>query len=141
MARCVRVLVWRRVWGFGASERLTLRVACILLRCSERGFSWLFSRASLVRLFPPFAADLRDGPCGETFKGAFRCYVKSSHEEKGMDCIEQFQLFQGCLSKHPEHVEAILDDAEEKEKAAEEAKGAAQGEQSSKADAKQEATA
>ncbi|KDD77088.1 hypothetical protein H632_c22p1 [Helicosporidium sp. ATCC 50920] len=43
---------------------------------------------------------------------AFRCYVKSTHEEKGMDCIDQFKAFQACLSEHPDHVEKLMKDAE-----------------------------
>ncbi|KAL6771997.1 hypothetical protein ACKKBG_A28580 [Auxenochlorella protothecoides x Auxenochlorella symbiontica] len=61
------------------------------------------------------AADLREGPCGTSFSGAFRCFIKSEHPDKGMDCIPQFKAFQECLQKHPEHVEGIMDDAEAQE--------------------------
>lgn len=57
------------------------------------------------------AGDLKDGPCGQTFVGAFSCYIKSTHEEKGMDCLDQFKEFQECLKQHPEHVEKIMQDA------------------------------
>lgn len=63
----------------------------------------------------PCVADLREGPCGTSFSGAFRCFIKSEHPDKGMDCIPQFKAFQECLQKHPEHVEGIMDDAEAQE--------------------------
>lgn len=63
--------------------------------------------------FPAVAADLREGPCGPTFVDAFSCYIRSSHEEKGMDCLDQFKVFQECLKKNPDHVEKIMSDAEE----------------------------
>ena len=60
----------------------------------------------------PAAADLREGPCGPTFVDAFSCYIRSDHEEKGMDCLDDFKVFQECLKRHPGHVEAIMADAE-----------------------------
>ena len=42
-----------------------------------------------------------------------------------MDCIPQFQDFQECLKKNPEHVAAIMDDAEDAGEAAEDADEAA----------------
>ncbi len=40
------------------------------------------------------AGDLKEGPCGPTFVHAFTCFMKSEHEDKGMDCIDQFKSFQ-----------------------------------------------
>jgi hypothetical protein len=62
------------------------------------------------------AADLREGPCGATFVHAFSCYIRSDPQdglEKGMDCIDQFKLFQECLKANPQHVEKLMGDAEE----------------------------
>lgn len=42
------------------------------------------------------------GPCGETFKEAFSCFVYSKEEPKGSDCLEQFSQFQDCIVSHPE---------------------------------------
>lgn len=56
---------------------------------------------------------MRDGPCGTPFVGAFSCYIRSTHAEKGMDCLEEFKSFQDCLKKNPDHVEKIMDDAHE----------------------------
>lgn len=36
------------------------------------------------------------GPCGEEFKAAFSCFVYSTEEPKGMDCIDKFR-FVFCL--------------------------------------------
>jgi len=68
------------------------------------------------------AGDLKDGPCGQTFVGAFTCYIKSTHEEKGMDCLDQFKLFQECLKQHPDHVEKIMQEATSEEVVDEEGK-------------------
>lgn len=39
----------------------------------------------------PCLGGMADGPCGEEFKTAFSCFVYSTEEPKGMDCIEKFK--------------------------------------------------
>ena len=39
----------------------------------------------------PCLGGMAHGPCGEQFKAAFSCFVFSSEEPKGMDCIDKFQ--------------------------------------------------
>ena len=39
----------------------------------------------------PCLGGMAHGPCGEEFKAAFSCFVFSKEEQKGMDCIDQFQ--------------------------------------------------
>jgi intermembrane space import and assembly protein 40 len=39
----------------------------------------------------PCLGGMADGPCGEQFKAAFSCFVHSTEEPKGMDCIEKFK--------------------------------------------------
>lgn len=39
----------------------------------------------------PCLGGMASGPCGEDFKAAFSCFVYSTEEPKGMDCIEKFQ--------------------------------------------------
>lgn len=39
----------------------------------------------------PCLGGMAHGPCGEEFKTAFSCFVYSSEEPKGMDCIDKFQ--------------------------------------------------
>jgi intermembrane space import and assembly protein 40 len=39
----------------------------------------------------PCLGGMAHGPCGEQFKTAFSCFVYSTEEPKGMDCIEKFQ--------------------------------------------------
>jgi intermembrane space import and assembly protein 40 len=62
---------------------------------------------------PPAAGDLKDGPCGSNFVEAFSCFIRSDHEEKGMDCLPQFAAFQECLRGNPEHVDKIMQDADD----------------------------
>lgn len=45
----------------------------------------------------PCLGGMADGPCGEDFKTAFSCFVYSTEEPKGMDCIEKFQY----VDPHP----------------------------------------
>lgn len=39
----------------------------------------------------PCLGGMADGPCGEEFKAAFSCFVYSTEEPKGMDCIDKFK--------------------------------------------------
>lgn len=39
----------------------------------------------------PCLGGMAHGPCGENFRAAFSCFVFSTEEPKGMDCIEKFQ--------------------------------------------------
>lgn len=39
----------------------------------------------------PCLGGMAHGPCGEEFKAAFSCFVYSSEEPKGIDCIDKFK--------------------------------------------------
>ena len=43
---------------------------------------------------------LTNGNCGNEFKDAFQCFIKSKHIEKGSDCIDTFNKIQNCLAKY-----------------------------------------
>ena len=45
---------------------------------------------------------MAEGPCGDSFKDAFSCFVYSKADPRGSDCVEQFQQLQNCLLSHPE---------------------------------------
>ncbi|PNY24980.1 Intermembrane space import and assembly protein 40 [Tolypocladium capitatum] len=60
----------------------------------------------------PCLGGMAHGPCGEEFKTAFSCFVYSTEEPKGMDCIEKFQGMQECFRKYPEIYGAELSDDE-----------------------------
>ncbi|CAL8995415.1 unnamed protein product [Prunus brigantina] len=49
----------------------------------------------------PCIADLRSGPCGLQFSEAFVCYLKSTVEEKGSDCVHPFVVLQKCIKANP----------------------------------------
>ncbi|KAH6889387.1 hypothetical protein B0T10DRAFT_513882 [Thelonectria olida] len=61
----------------------------------------------------PCLGGMADGPCGEEFKTAFSCFVYSTEEPKGMDCIEKFQGMQECFKKYPDIYGAELADDED----------------------------
>ncbi|KAL0466407.1 mitochondrial intermembrane space protein Mia40 [Neurospora intermedia] len=65
----------------------------------------------------PCLGGMAHGPCGEEFKAAFSCFVYSTEEPKGMDCIEKFSHMQDCFRKYPEVYGAELADDEEAERA------------------------
>lgn len=49
----------------------------------------------------PCLADLQKGPCGSQFSGAFLCFLKSTAEEKGSDCVHPFVALQSCIKSNP----------------------------------------
>ncbi|KAG7138839.1 Mitochondrial intermembrane space import and assembly protein like [Verticillium longisporum] len=63
----------------------------------------------------PCLGGMADGPCGEDFKAAFSCFVYSTEEPKGIDCIEKFQGMQDCFKKYPEIYDPELSDDREDE--------------------------
>lgn len=48
----------------------------------------------------PSLMKVTNGNCGNEFKDAFQCFLKSKHIEKGSDCIDTFNKIQNCLSKY-----------------------------------------
>ena len=62
----------------------------------------------------PCIAPMIKPPCGDAFKAAFSCFVYSTAEPKGFDCIEQFKEMQKCFKEHPDIYgeELDADDAE-----------------------------
>lgn len=60
----------------------------------------------------PCLGGMADGPCGEEFKAAFSCFVYSTSEPKGIDCIEKFGAMQNCFREHPEVYAEELREAE-----------------------------
>ncbi|RAL39992.1 unnamed protein product [Cuscuta campestris] len=49
----------------------------------------------------PCIAHLRSGPCGTQFSNAFLCFLKSTAEEKGSDCVHPFVDLQNCIKTNP----------------------------------------
>ncbi|KAL4892461.1 hypothetical protein BDV59DRAFT_179999 [Aspergillus ambiguus] len=67
----------------------------------------------------PCLGGMAHGPCGEEFKAAFSCFVYSTEEPKGMDCIEKFKGMQDCFRQYPDVYGAELEDDEDASPAAE----------------------
>lgn len=60
----------------------------------------------------PCLGGMADGPCGEEFKAAFSCFVYSTEEPKGIECLEKFQNMQNCFRKYPEvYAEELREEA------------------------------
>lgn len=71
----------------------------------------------------PCIAHLRTGPCGLQFSDAFLCFLMSTAEEKGSDCVKQFVAFQECIKTNPDaFTKDVLDEDKEEEKPAQEYK-------------------
>ncbi|KAF9329372.1 Oxidoreductase [Linnemannia elongata] len=45
----------------------------------------------------PCLGGMAQGPCGDTFKEAFSCFVHSEAEPKGSDCLEKFTAMHDCF--------------------------------------------
>ena len=50
----------------------------------------------------PCIAPMVQPPCGDKFKEAFSCFVYSTKEPKGSECIEQFREMQACFQANPD---------------------------------------
>lgn len=50
----------------------------------------------------PCIASMKEGSCGQPFLAAYRCFLESETEPKGMDCMDQFKTMQTCIGDHPE---------------------------------------
>ncbi|KAL5330068.1 hypothetical protein ACEPPN_003592 [Leptodophora sp. 'Broadleaf-Isolate-01'] len=61
----------------------------------------------------PCLGGMADGPCGEEFRAAFSCFVYSTEEPKGVECIEKFKGMQDCFRLHPEMYGSELQDDED----------------------------
>ncbi|KAH7355156.1 hypothetical protein BKA65DRAFT_497782 [Rhexocercosporidium sp. MPI-PUGE-AT-0058] len=61
----------------------------------------------------PCLGGMAHGPCGEEFKAAFSCFVYSTEEPKGVECIEKFKGMQDCFRLHPEMYGSELEDDED----------------------------
>ncbi|GER38391.1 intermembrane space import and assembly protein 40, partial [Striga asiatica] len=66
----------------------------------------------------PCVAHLKSGPCGAQFSEAFVCFLKSTAEEKGSDCVHPFVALQNCIKANPDAFSKdVVEDDEVKEKA------------------------
>ncbi|EES11149.1 hypothetical protein BDA96_06G170600 [Sorghum bicolor] len=66
----------------------------------------------------PCVADLKNGPCGGQFVDAFSCFLRSTEEEKGSDCVKPFIALQDCIKANPEAFsKEILEEEENDEEA------------------------
>ncbi|XP_071736910.1 mitochondrial intermembrane space import and assembly protein 40 homolog [Rutidosis leptorrhynchoides] len=50
----------------------------------------------------PCIQDLKSGPCGSQFTEAFKCFLMSTAEEKGSDCVQPFVALQKCIQINPD---------------------------------------
>ncbi|XP_058097788.1 mitochondrial intermembrane space import and assembly protein 40 homolog [Magnolia sinica] len=64
----------------------------------------------------PCVANLRSGPCGTQFSEAFLCFLKSTAEEKGSDCVNPFVALQNCIKVNPDAFSKDVLDGEESKK-------------------------
>ncbi|KAG0044475.1 Oxidoreductase [Gryganskiella cystojenkinii] len=63
----------------------------------------------------PCLGGMAQPPCGDAFKEAFSCFVYSTAEPKGVDCVEKFKAMQDCFRANPEAYADQLDDDDEDE--------------------------
>lgn len=61
----------------------------------------------------PCIASMKEGSCGDVFVTAYKCFLTSDTEPKGMDCMDGFKSMQQCLAEHPDEYNLNDDDDEE----------------------------
>ncbi|KAK9742538.1 hypothetical protein RND81_03G180000 [Saponaria officinalis] len=61
----------------------------------------------------PCIAELRKGACGSQFSEAFLCFLKSTTEEKGSDCVNPFIALQNCVKANPNAFPKDVDEDEQ----------------------------
>nr|CAB3485197.1 unnamed protein product [Digitaria exilis]CAB3487714.1 unnamed protein product [Digitaria exilis] len=67
----------------------------------------------------PCVAELKNGPCGGAFVDAFSCFLRSTEEEKGSDCVKPFIALQDCIKANPEAFSKEILEEEENDDEAE----------------------
>ncbi|KAL7297417.1 hypothetical protein TKK_0009796 [Trichogramma kaykai] len=50
----------------------------------------------------PCLGGMPNGPCGTEFREAFSCFINSTNESKGSECVDAFNAMLGCMGKYPE---------------------------------------
>ncbi|XP_014226625.1 mitochondrial intermembrane space import and assembly protein 40-B-like isoform X1 [Trichogramma pretiosum] len=50
----------------------------------------------------PCLGGVPNGPCGTEFREAFSCFINSTNESKGSECVDAFNAMMGCMGKYPE---------------------------------------
>ena len=69
----------------------------------------------------PCIDGMKEGPCGDTFVAAYRCFLESKAEERGSDCLDQFQGMQACFVENADYYEKKDEEMEKKKEDAEKA--------------------
>jgi intermembrane space import and assembly protein 40 len=69
----------------------------------------------------PCLGGMAKGPCGEEFKAAFSCFIRSEPSEengfqKGFECVSNFQKMQDCFKQFPEYYADQLSQDEDETK-------------------------
>ncbi|CAN1761354.1 Mitochondrial intermembrane space import and assembly protein 40 homolog, partial [Linum perenne] len=64
----------------------------------------------------PCISELRNGDCGVQFSDAFLCFLKSTSEEKGSDCVHPFVALQNCIKANPDAFKDVAGEEEEVKK-------------------------
>lgn len=57
---------------------------------------------------------MANGPCGEQFKSVVSCFLYSTEETKGSDCVNQYLAMQECMQKYPDLYPEEGEEEEEK---------------------------
>ncbi|PWA72803.1 CHCH-like protein [Artemisia annua] len=55
------------------------------------------AKKAALDLDHPFIQGLRSGQCGSQFSDSFLCFLESTHEVKGSDCVHAFMALQRCF--------------------------------------------
>eukprot|EP00179_Madagascaria_erythrocladioides_P003563 CAMPEP_0198322010 /NCGR_PEP_ID=MMETSP1450-20131203/10592_1 /TAXON_ID=753684 ORGANISM="Madagascaria erythrocladiodes, Strain CCMP3234" /NCGR_SAMPLE_ID=MMETSP1450 /ASSEMBLY_ACC=CAM_ASM_001115 /LENGTH=159 /DNA_ID=CAMNT_0044025597 /DNA_START=67 /DNA_END=546 /DNA_ORIENTATION=- len=68
----------------------------------------------------PCISKMKEGSCGSEFVAAYRCFLESEEEPKGMDCVELFSAMQNCMVEHADEYDFDEDEDDPVESAVQE---------------------
>ncbi|ESP01293.1 hypothetical protein LOTGIDRAFT_99768, partial [Lottia gigantea] len=55
----------------------------------------------------PCMGGFQNGPCGQTFRDSFTCFIQSKVEPKGSDCYEQMREWSQCMKDNAEYYDKL----------------------------------
>ena len=125
------------------TDELLDRAQDVLIRAAEVARDVPKTKEEIIEeaLNCPCIAKMKEGSCGDVFVTAYRCFLESETEPRGMDCMDKFQAMHSCMVEHPDEYDlkegAFPDEEESAQKAPESAGGQVNQESASSGSAPQ----
>eukprot|EP00298_Acanthocystis_sp_HF-20_P002055 c12524_g1_i2.p1 GENE.c12524_g1_i2~~c12524_g1_i2.p1 ORF type:complete len:105 (+),score=34.77 c12524_g1_i2:35-349(+) len=56
----------------------------------------------------PCLDSMKNSPCSTQFMTSFECFIRSTNEVKGEECVEMFSNMQKCFEENKEHYDKMF---------------------------------